>query len=187
MDTQYVANRSRLNSSIPRAAETHSICRPESAQILGAHLRGGAWIVPQRLRRDGAGGVGGVSHGMLLKSKKSSRLGCAASLAVKWAELADETVLNKLDHGGVIHWDVRDIVTAREWRDDDVGQTETELRGEALLSRGIIRIGAGVNRSQIAMHGRCSAGSARRGYSHRDSRDSGNIRNRAEIRIGVVV
>jgi len=31
------------------------------------------------------GGVGGVAHGMLVKSKYSSRLGCAASRFVKCA------------------------------------------------------------------------------------------------------
>ena len=35
----------------------------------------------------GAGGEGGVAQGTALKSKKSSRLGCAASRGVKWAEL----------------------------------------------------------------------------------------------------
>ena len=35
----------------------------------------------------GAGGLGGVAHGSLVKSKKSSRLGCAASRAVRCAEL----------------------------------------------------------------------------------------------------
>ena len=34
----------------------------------------------------GVGGVGGVSQGILLKSKKSSRFGCAASRAVRCAE-----------------------------------------------------------------------------------------------------
>lgn len=35
----------------------------------------------------GAGGVGGVSHGILVKSKNSNKFGCAASRAVRWAEL----------------------------------------------------------------------------------------------------
>ena len=35
----------------------------------------------------GAGGVGGVAHGAPVKSKKSSKSGCAASWAVRCAEL----------------------------------------------------------------------------------------------------
>ncbi len=35
---------------------------------------------------DGAGGVGGVAHGTALKSKNSSRFGCAASRFVRCAE-----------------------------------------------------------------------------------------------------
>lgn len=35
----------------------------------------------------GLGGVGGVAHGTLVKSKNSSRLGCAASRAVRCVEL----------------------------------------------------------------------------------------------------
>src|ERR1700722_550460 len=36
---------------------------------------------------NGAGGEGGVAQGTALKSKNSSRLGCAASRGVNWAEL----------------------------------------------------------------------------------------------------
>ena len=46
-----------------------------------------ARIVAERAGVTGAGGVGGVAHGTLLKSKNSSRSGCAASRAVRCAEL----------------------------------------------------------------------------------------------------
>ena len=95
--------------------------------------------------------MGGVNHGTLVKSKNSSRSGCAASRAVKCAELADKSVLDKLDHRGVIHGRVRNIVPPRERRDDEIGHAETKLRRKSLHSRGIVRIGAGIRRRQIAM------------------------------------
>ena len=44
-------------------------------------------LTPSDSALAGVGGVGGVAQGILVKSKKSSRFGCAASLAVKCAEL----------------------------------------------------------------------------------------------------
>ena len=56
------------------------------AEAHGREACRGAGIVAQRLGVTGAGGVGGVAQGILVKSKKSSRLGCAASRAVRCAE-----------------------------------------------------------------------------------------------------
>ena len=53
----------------------------------GAKLVGVQGLLTKELSETGAGGDGGVCQGTLVKSKKSSRLGCAASLAVKCAEL----------------------------------------------------------------------------------------------------
>src|SRR6185503_3841285 len=52
---------------------------------LGAKLSGVHGLVGNESELNGVGGLGGVSHGTLLKSKNSSRFGCAASRAVRCA------------------------------------------------------------------------------------------------------
>ena len=57
---------------------------PDCAVALsGAKFVGVQGVLANALSETGTGGVGGVAHGTLLKSKKSSRFGCAASRAVK--------------------------------------------------------------------------------------------------------
>jgi len=49
-------------------------------------LAGRHGLYPSDEVEAGVGGLGGVDHGTALKSKNSSRLGCAASRFVKCAE-----------------------------------------------------------------------------------------------------
>ena len=51
----------------------------------GAKLVGVHGLVANDPELTGVGGLGGVIHGTLLKSKNSSRFGCAASRAVRCA------------------------------------------------------------------------------------------------------
>jgi len=37
----------------------------------------------------------------------------------------DEPVLDEFDYGSVVHGDMRNVVPARKWRDNNVGHTES--------------------------------------------------------------
>jgi len=60
-----------------------SLLRAHLPKAYGPKLSGVHGSDPKDCAVIGAGGVGGVAHGTLLKSKKSSRSGCAASRAVR--------------------------------------------------------------------------------------------------------
>src|SRR5580658_6499053 len=68
----------RINSSRNRCGRTG----PYGPMLLGVH-----GLYPRDSAVTGIGGVGAVAHGMFVKSKNSSRLGCAASRAVRCAVL----------------------------------------------------------------------------------------------------
>lgn len=70
-----------------RLSDQPKLSGPGEPQPQGAKFVGVQGSYPSDCGLAGVGGVGGVDHGILVKSKKSSRSGCAASRAVRCAEL----------------------------------------------------------------------------------------------------
>ena len=107
----------------------------------------------------GTGGVGGVAQGVFEKSKKSRRLGCAASRDVRYSR-SNEAVFDESDDCGVIHRDVGDVMSPGEGRDDDVGDAKADLRAEPVDRSGIAGVSTGAVRPEVAVRG------GRRGGRH---------------------
>jgi len=82
--------------------------------------------------------------------EKLHQIGLCGVVSSQMRGATDKAVLDELDHRGVIHWRVRNLMASREGRDDHVRHTETELCGKPLQSRGVPWIGAGVIRSKRA-------------------------------------
>lgn len=76
--------------SAPKARGSGAIFRAGALASLALARRYGPMLAGVQLAPPsvyGVGGLGGVAQGTLVKSKKSSRFGCAASRAVRCAEL----------------------------------------------------------------------------------------------------
>ena len=57
------------------------------------------------------------------------------------------------NHGSVIHGRMGNIVPARERRNDDVGQSEPQLRGEAVDCSCVVGLGSWIIADEVAMKG----------------------------------
>ena len=100
---------------------------------------------------------------------------------------ADEAVLYKLDDRGVVHRHVRNVMLPGERRDYKIGDAESKLGGKSFLGRSVIGIRAGVDRLQVAMNGRKSAGRKARIVAVCVHGDGADIRKRSGVAVGIVV
>ncbi len=62
-----------------------------------------------------------------------------------------KSLFQEVNHGGVVHSRVSDVMFAREGRDDHVGYPEADLGGKAELRRSVAGICAGAAGSQVTM------------------------------------
>ena len=97
---------------------------------------------------------------------------------------SNEPVLHELDDRRVVHWRVRHVMFAREWRNDHVRQPKTQLCCEALLRHGICRVRTWIARYQVAMHRSVRETRIERIRIQRNAR---NIRRDTQARIRVVI
>lgn len=93
---------------------------------------------------------------------------------------SDEPVLNELDDRGVVHGDVRDVVLARERRDDHVRHAEAKLGGESVFCRRVRAFGAGIAREQVAVESRRSSAGHAGVVAVGIDGDRGDVRDGAE-------
>ena len=107
--------------------------------------------MPDSLVRNGSWRYRGRGPGDICKVEEVQQVRLGRVALGQRSGRTDEAIFDKLDHGCVVHWDVGNVVPARERRDHDIGEPETKLSSKSLLCCSIARIRAGIGRGQVAV------------------------------------
>lgn len=124
---------------------------------LRAHIRWGAWIIAQGSRRDRSRRSRWCGPRNRVEVEEIEQIGLRRISRSEMRGAADEPILDEFDDRGMVHRDVRNVVTPGEGRNNHIRHPEAELGRVTFYGGGITGMGSRAARFQVAVKRRSSA------------------------------